>query len=71
MAYSQDMNSLVEQNSALLGRAFMTNINSCFFTEKELHAHFYHLSMTCGALYMADYEVFTRRSRPVTIQDRS
>jgi hypothetical protein len=49
MSYPRDLIGLVEQNLAVLSDAFVTNINDYFFTEKELHAYFYHLSMSSGA----------------------
>jgi hypothetical protein len=43
MAGTPDLIGLVEQNLARLAHTFLTHGNYYFFTEKELHAYFYHL----------------------------
>lgn len=55
MSYRQNLIGLVEQNLSLLTDVFATNINDYFFTEKELHAYFYHLSMSSGAFQHGGY----------------
>jgi hypothetical protein len=45
MSSPRDLIVDVEENLEMLADVFVTNNNDYFFTEKELHAYFYHLSM--------------------------
>lgn len=55
MDQRRELSELIEQNLSVLTDAFRTNINDYFFTEKELHAYFYHLSVNSGAFRHRDY----------------
>lgn len=65
MSNPRDLIGLVEQNLRTLTDAFVANINDYFFTEKELHAYFYHLSMMSGAFqHKGHYLIHTEYPSP-------
>lgn len=49
MNRGQELIGLVEKNLKDLADVFRANINDYFYTEKELHSYFYHLSLKSGA----------------------
>lgn len=60
-----DLIGLFEQNLKVLTDTFHDNINDYFFTEKELHSYFYHLSVSSGAFnHKGHYLVHTEYPSP-------
>jgi hypothetical protein len=57
MINKEELITLVEQNLAGLKECFLTNINDYFFTEKELHSHFYHLCISNYAFHHKGYSL--------------
>ncbi len=65
MSQRRDLIELIEQHLNMLADTFLNNINDFFFTEKELHAYFYHLSVLSGAFrHRGHYLVHTEYPSP-------